>query len=541
MTPSAVPPLKRQFLNYWKAYSGPIVVGTLAIVLIDASELWLPVLLKDTVDAFAAGKPSIDQKNRLILGLSLVVGLQVVGRYVWRVALSRSSMLAGASYRREFADQSFRLTIPKIESRKVGELMSLATSDIENMRFAIGPGLIAIIDAFFYLIALPIAMFLLAPALAWKVILPVTLIPVAVIVLQGRISQQSRKVQESLGKIGSLTQEMIAGIRLVKAFGLNDQVNQKLNRESHSLNRTMVGMLETQSRLNPSMEFFLSTSMVLLFSSPAFSIGTLVAMQRYLQRLLWPLSASAMAVIYFQKAKSSGEDYFRYIDDPDRETGSGPLSAPISIQGAPLIEARNLTFSYPDGTTVLKNLNLKIHEGEWVGMSGAVGSGKSTFLQLLLKFYPVERGMLFINGYDVADQSHDWVRSHFAPVLQDPYLFQGTLLENLQFEQEDQPLSWSMMVSGMRDEEFSHRLNQKIGERGVGLSGGQKQRVAIARAIRKNCPVLLFDDPLSSVDSNTAESVLERMSMEIRKLGKTVLFVSHHESHLRFCDRVVRW
>jgi ATP-binding cassette subfamily B multidrug efflux pump len=541
MTHDSASSLKRQLIRYWRGYSKPIIIGAISIILIDASELWLPLLLRDTIDAFSSGQPSGDQKSLLIQGLFLVVGLQVVGRYVWRVALSRSSMLAGAAYRREFANQSFLLSIPRMESRKVGELMNLATSDVENMRFAIGPGFIAIIDAAFYCLTLPVAMFLLAPDLAWRVILPLLMIPVVVLMLQGRISQQSKIVQQKLGRLGSLTQEMIAGIRLIKSYGVKDQVNRKLNDESHSLNQSMVQMMGTQARLNPSMEFFLSTSMVLLFASGEHSIGTLVAMQRYVQRLLWPLTATAMAVIYFQKAKSSGADFFRFMDESDLETSEKDHTRQPRVADAPIIEARNLRFAFPDGKIVFDGLNLKIQEGEWVGIAGPVGAGKSIFLQLLLKFYPVEKGMLFIRGSDVAEQTHEWVRSHFSPVLQDPYLFQGTLQENLQLGEDDHPLSWSMQVSGMRDEEFSHRMDQRIGERGVGLSGGQKQRVAIARAIRRNSPVLLLDDPLSSVDEQTAGVVLGQLSKEIRKMGRTVVLVSHHESHLEVCDRVVRW
>ncbi len=540
MSESAVPSLKRQLLYYWKGFSKQIILGASAIVLIDASELWLPVLLRDTVDAFSAGIGSAPQKNLLIKGLFLVVTLQVFGRYLWRVALSKSSMLAGAGLRKEFADQSFRISIPKMEEKKVGELMTLATSDIENMRFALGPAFIAVIDAVFYCISLPIAMFMIAPALAWKVILPVLMIPLVVIILQGRIALQSKKVQEQLGRLGTLTQEMISGIRLIKTYGLKEEINQKLKKESHSLNERMVNMIGTQARLNPSMEFFLSASMVVLFATPAFSIGTLVAMQRYLQRLLWPLSASAMAVVYFQKAKSSGDEYYQYVDETDIEAKSDDSKTFETSPETPLIEAKNLEFSYPAGKKIIQNLDLKIFEGEWVGISGPVGSGKSTFLQLLMKFYPVEKGKLFINGQDVTSRSHDWVRSHFAPVMQDPYLFQGTLLENLSTSGEEQPLSWSMKVSGLHEDEFMKRLDQKIGERGVGLSGGQKQRVAIARALHKNAPILLLDDPLSSVDSVTAEHVLNQMSEEIRKLKKTVIFVSHHDAHLKYCDRVVR-
>jgi len=469
----------------------------------------------------------------------VVVFLQVVGRYVWRVALSKSAMLAGADFRKQFAAKSFKISVPKMEQHKVGDLMALATGDVENMRFALGPGMIALIDSIFYLLALPVAMFLIAPALAWKVLLPVLMIPFVVLILQGRIASQSKQVQEQIGKLGTLTQEMIAGIRLIKTNGIESRIKEKLSGQSHDLNEKMVRLTQTQSRLNPGMEFFLSSSLVILFSSTQFSIGTLVAMQRYLQKLLWPLSASAMAVVYFQKARGSGDEFYRFIDETDVEADKASVEHVLDHPEKPLIEARNLDFSYLPGKPVLHHLDLKVYPGEWVGIAGPVGSGKSTFLELLLKFYPVKKGTLFVNGVDLSELTPDQARSYFSTVMQDPYLFQGSLLENLNLGEGLQPLSWTMKVSGMYEDEFQHRLDQKVGERGVGLSGGQKQRVAIARALGKNSPVLLLDDPLSSVDAKTADHVLQQMSHEIRKLKKTVILVSHHPEHLRYCDRVV--
>lgn len=532
-------PIRRQLLFFWRNYKKQIIIGAGAILCIDIAELGLPVLLKTTVDSFSTGL-DIGKRNQLIIGLAIVVALQVGGRYLWRVALSKSAMLAGAEFRKMFARKSFEISMPKMESKKVGDLMTLATSDVENMRFAIGPGVIGLIDSCFYCISLPVAMFWLAPGLAWKVLAPVFCIPFVVFFLQKKISGQSKKVQEQIGRLGTLTQEMISGVRIIKTYGLENKITEKLNNESHLLNDRQVAMTQTQARMGPGMEFFLSSSIVLLFSSPGFSVGTLVAMQRYLQKMLWPLMASSMSVIYFQKAKSSGQEFFSYIDETDVEGQKSLTQSAQLKKEVPVIEAKNLNFAFVPGKPVIRDLSFQIREGEWVGLSGAVGSGKSTLLQLLMKFYPVDRGQLFVNGIDIVDYSPEVARKFFSPVMQDPYLFQGTLLENLNTSDELHPLSWTMKVSGMHEEEFSHRLEQKLGERGAGLSGGQKQRVGIARAIRKHSPVLLFDDPLSSVDIKTAEHVLTQMSEEIRKQHKTVIFVSHHEEHLQFCDRVVK-
>lgn len=531
------------FLSFFfKKYRSQILIGVAAIILVDLAELAMPILLKRIIDSFQDGTTKQLIPSTLT-GVGIIIAIQVGCRYLWRVSLARSAMMAGADFRKDFSRQIFQVPLALYDRKNVGQLMTLATSDIENIRMALGPGLIALIDSIFYCIMIPIAMLSMAPGLTFKMLLPVIGIPLMVIILQKKIAKLSGSVQEQIGKLGTQTQEMVAGVRLAKIYGIESRVEEKLHDQSHELNESQVALSKVQAAFGPSLEIFLSSALVIMFGlGGQYTVGTLVAMQRYLQKLMWPMSAVGMAVIYFQKAKSSAVEFYKFLEEPTPEKINDHASAESFKLSSeqPLIEAKNLTFRYrPDLPPVLNNLSFELNLGEWLGIEGSVASGKSTLLYLLLKFYDVERGQLWVLGKDINDWKPAEVRALFSAVLQDPYLFQGSIRYNLEVGDEVE-MEIALRHAEMQGRVLDQRLDEELGEKGSGLSGGQKQRIAIARALRKNAPIFLLDDPLSSVDIHTSLAVLGNLSRDLKNRKKTVIFVSHHPEHLLHCDRVVR-
>jgi ATP-binding cassette subfamily B multidrug efflux pump len=520
---------------FFHRYRKAILTGMAAIIVIDAAELALPLLLKSLIDSVSGGITR-DFMQSILLYLCIIIFCQVLCRYLWRVSLAGGAMKAAGDIRELFSKQIFEVSFSFFEKRKVGDLMTLATSDVENMRIAMGPGLISIIDSIFYCSTIPIAMFYLSPTLTVKMLIPILGIPVAVILLQKKISVFSSDVQERIGKLGTQTQETVAGVKLAKIYGAESILEHRLNVHSQALNKTQVKLARAQAGFGPVLEFFLSVSLVTLFGLGAnVSIGTLVALQRYLQKLMWPMSAVGLAVVYFQKAKASGSEMYRFLEEENVEQiDENAESFVFELNpDVPLIQAKNLNFR------VIQNLSFEVYRGEWLGIEGRVASGKSTLFSLLLKFYEIDRGQLFVNGRDLKDWKPNEVRQFFASVLQDPYLFQGSIRSNLDVG-DDVDLYEAMETAHVRGVIVDQRFDDKLGEKGTGLSGGQKQRIAIARALRKRAPILLLDDPLSSVDLGTAQKVLGGLVKSLKSRKKTVLFVSHHPEHLEFCDRVIR-
>lgn len=545
---SSKAPLRALLKQFFTKFKGPILVGIGSVIAVDSADLILPILLKRIVDSFA------DHTTKEILpgvffGMLGIIIVQVLCRYLWRISIIRSSMKTGADLRRIFSSQLFQVPLGFYDRRKVGELMTLATSDIENMRMALGPGMIGLVDSLFYCITIPIAIYLVLPDHSLYFILPALCIPFVMIFLQRKISDISKKVQTEIAEISTQTQEVVAGARVARIFGVDPQLEERLRIQSKKLNVQQINLASAQALLGPSLEFFISICLVLLFSMGLnFSIGTLVALQRYLQRLMIPLASAGMSVVHFQRAKSSGVQFYKILEEELSDlmnedatvTGDSLILANEHLN-KPLIEIKNLTFTYPLGSQdrpVINNLSFVLNRGEWLGIEGSVASGKSTLLGLLLKFYPVSRGQIFILGKDIQDWDSIQLRKLFSPVLQDPYLFQGSIQYNLAV---GTALSESdaLEVAGIKVA-LDSRLGEELGERGSGLSGGQKQRIAIARSFRKPASVYLFDDPLSSVDLVTSTRVLKSITKELREKNKTVIFASHHPEHLKYCDRVIR-
>lgn len=526
-------PLGRLLGFFFRKYWASILAGCVTIMIIDVGELILPMILKSLVEAVEAGNPIAPLKQALgwIAG---IVFCQVIGRYVWRVTLARSAMSAGADFRSLFSRQIFEVAFGSIERRKVGELMTLATSDVENMRMALGPGIISLTDALFYCITVPIAMVWIAPVRVLWILLPLLLIPVLVIVFHRRIFDQSARVQSLNGELGTLTQEMVAGVRPLKQAGSGPTLSDRIGRKSRELNRRQVGLQALQSSMGPTLEFLLSTSLVLLFaSSPGVPIGVLVALQRLVQKLMWPMTAVGMAVIYFQKARASGKDFYRFLEEIRAESLEGSVGHPDGVRwDGPMLECRSLNHG------PIRELSFTIHEGEWIGLKGPVASGKSTLLGLILRFQDPPRGTLFFRGVDVLDWDPPALRKELGSVLQEPYLFQGTIRSNLQTG-EELPLLDAISLAGLSGPGVGDRIDEELGEKGMSLSGGQKQRVAIARVLRKPASLFLLDDPLSSVDEVTSRQVLMGLRRVWKDGRKTVLYVSHRPEHLGFCDRWV--
>lgn len=526
-------PLRRLLGFFFRKYWASILAGCLTIMIIDVGELILPMIMKSLVEAVEKGDPSGSLQQALFWTAGIVV-CQVLGRYVWRVTLARSAMSAGADFRSLFSRQIFEVAFGSIERRKVGELMTLATSDVENMRMALGPGIISLTDALFYCVTVPIAMVWIAPARVLWILLPLLLIPVLVIVFHRRIFDQSARVQSLNGELGTLTQEMVAGVRPLKQAGSGPALSERIGRKSHELNRRQVGLQALQSSMGPTLEFLLSTSLVLLFaSSPGVPIGVLVALQRLVQKLMWPMTAIGMAVVYFQKARASGKDFYRFLEELRVESLEGTPEEPQNVsQGSPLLECRSLSLGPID------RLSFSVHEGEWLGLKGPVASGKSTLLGLILRFQDPPRGTLFYRGVDVLDWDPPALRKELGSVLQEPYLFQGSIRSNLDTGDE-LPIEQALQVSGLDSQGILHRVDDELGEKGMSLSGGQKQRVAIARVLRKPASLFLLDDPLSSVDELTSRQVLLELRRVWKAGKKTVIYVSHRPEHLGFCDRLV--
>lgn len=545
----------------WK-YRRWIGIGLASLILVDFLEIFPPLLLKRAVDAVQDRQPSqeLHRIAAVYLGIAVIQGFC---RYAWRMYLIRSSLFAGRDIRRGFTRHVFGLSTSFFDRRRIGDLMSLSTSDVEAVRIAVGSGLLVFADAMFYFATIPVAMYWLSPKLTLLALLPLPVIPWIVMRNEREIHLRYEKVQESFSRLSAMTQEALNGVRVVKAFAREDAQSRRFREAGEEYLQLNLRLARVQTAFGPTLDFTMSLGLVLLLfvggrdliqgDSGWVTLGTFVAFQRYIQKMVWPMAAVGMAINFYQRAVTSAARLEQVqalsSDVADVPCPKLPRLDPRTGKTAGRIEFRGLSFRFPgEEREVLRGITLTIEPGERVAFLGTVGAGKSALLSLLVRLYPVSRGMLLIDGVDVNDWPLEELRRQVGYVSQDVFLFSETVVENVAYGLHDwregtsafstSRIEQATELAAIHDEvlQLSGAYSTRLGERGVNLSGGQKQRLTIARALAKEPPILVLDDALSSVDVQTEERILR--SLRERPGRNTELIAAHRISTIRDADRI---
>jgi len=534
----------------WK-YRRPVAIGLLTLVIVDILEVLPPILLKESVDVVVERQP-LRQLGWIAGAYLLIALLQGFCRYGWRMYLIRSSLFAGRDLRERFSRHLFSLSPSFFDRRRLGDLMSLATNDVEAVRMALGPGLLVAADALFYFVTVPIAMLWLSPKLTLLAFLPLPVIPWLVARNERLIHERFEKVQESFGRLSALAQETLTGVRVIKAFAAEPGQLDRFRRAGEEYMALNMSFARVQSAFGPTLDFTMSLGLVVLLYVGGHQVmggmetlGTFVAFQRYIQKMVWPMAAVGMAISYYQRGVASSKRLTEVLEEksdiPDApESSSAP--GPRAIRGE--IEFRNLSFRYSsDAPWVLKDFSLVVPARSRVALVGSVGSGKSTLLSLIPRLYPVGGGMILMDGCDLREYALADLRRSVGFVGQDLFLFSETVEQNLGWGMEDAiprdvalELTRSVALDG-EIERLPQGFSTMLGERGVNLSGGQRQRMTIARALAKRPSVLILDDALSAVDTRT-ESVLLG-ELRAREHRCTELVAAHRISSIQDADWIV--
>jgi ATP-binding cassette subfamily B protein len=546
-------------LEHAAPYRKMIVWGLVVLFAVDLLELVPPLILKAAVDQ-SLGGGTLREMFHLALAYLVVMALQGFGRYGWRILLIRSSMLAGRDLRERFAKHLQKLEASFYDKNRIGDLMSHSTQDTEAVRMALGPGLLTFADAIFYFLTVPVAMFLLSPKLTLLSLIPLPLIPLIVSRNEKLIHKRFGPVQNALGNISSQAQEGIQAVRVIKAFGRLDEATSRMRTQGEDYRLRALSLSRVQSAFGPSLDFFMSLGLVILLyfgggwvMDETLSLGTFVAFQRYIQKLVWPMTALGLSVTHYQRGIASSDRLKAILAiEPDVTEPKDPASLPPSF--APTgwrtpgrLEWKQLSFSYP-GTKkqVLHDFTLTLEPGMKLGVLGRIGSGKTTLLALLPRVYPIEDGKVFLDSIDLNRWPLKELRRQIGLVSQEVFLFSDTVLENVTLGLEREMMdhrqirfdhSTKLALIQKEIESLSFGRETLLGERGVNLSGGQKQRMTLARALAKDPSILLLDDALSSVDIQTEEQILEELRRdELQTRKRTRIFCAHRISTLRDSD-----
>jgi ATP-binding cassette subfamily B multidrug efflux pump len=542
----------RYFLRkYWRYYA----VGIAALVIVDALEAIPPLLLKSAVDALT--EPTAGLRRLLLELVALYLAISVVQggmRYLWRRYIVRTSMMASHDMRVELFGHLTELPPSFFQKRRVGDLVSLSTNDIEAVRFALGPGALTIFDACFYFLIIPPIMFWISPKLTLIAFVPLLVVPFFVRKMEAQIQARFRVVQDRFSHLAASCQEALAGVRIVKGSALESFKEREVERLGQSYVEANMQAAVTQATLSTGLETILSVATTLLFLvggsyviGEKISLGVFVAFQRYVQKLQWPMEAFGLAANIFQRSVASQGRVDEVLNEAPPSAPARGATLPAHV---PSIEINNLTFTYPGSPSpALREVSLKIPPGNRVGIAGGIGSGKSTLLQCLARSVTAPAGSVRFDGIDIARISLPETRHRIAFVPQESFLFSRTVEENILYgsaylELADIPLRRerareAARLASVDDDALRLPLGYEtmLGERGTNVSGGQRQRLTIARAIARKPQVLLLDDCMSAIDAETEAKLVEGVLQASE--GITLVIASHRISSFRRLDWLV--
>jgi ATP-binding cassette subfamily B protein len=535
----------RLFSSRLRRYRAWVAGVVASIVVVDLIGLLPPWVLGDAVNYLGHG--GAEPRTLAIFALA-VVGVEVARacmRFTWRRIAWDFSRRVELDLRNEFFAKSVKLPPAFFDRTTIGDLMSRATSDIDQVRTFFGMGLLTLFDTLtIILTTLPILIWL-NPALTLWTTLPLPLLALLCWRIFIETHRRSLAVQEQYGDLTARVIENLNGIRVVKAYATEEVENERFEELSEVQVSLSLRLARVQAVFFPVFTVVLETGTLLVLWLGGsgvvrgdLTVGDFVRYVWYLGWLTGPMVGLGWTLSLYQRGIASMERLNEILDRPDPE--DSPAGAPAA---AGAIEFRDLTFRYDDALPpALEHVSFSVPAGSKVAVVGRTGSGKTTLVQLLPRLYEPPRGAVFLAGRDVRDIPAAELRRLVAFVPQDGFLFSDTVAENVGFAHERLDMAAVEAASRAACFEeavrgFPEGYSQIVGERGVTLSGGQKQRACLARALAAGAPILVLDDAFSSVDAETEERVVANLRHEGK--GKTVFVISHRLSSVCDADLIV--
>lgn len=544
-----MPASLKHLQSFLKAKAPKYALGIVFLLAVDALDLVIPQIMKAVTNALInqnIADFAILRWALLILGCGL---LSTLCSYGWRAMIVWSAADLECWLRDKFFRHLVKMPQTFYQEHKTGDLMAHATNDLNTIRQAFSGGIIMSVDALFITISTVVVM---ASTINLKMTL-IALIPLPIIAfivfLMGKsLFSKFRLVQEGFSLMSDKAQESFAGIQVIKSFAQEEENLKAFNERNQENLKRGIDLIKVHTLMNNLVNLVGSLALMLgiimggkMVTEDVITLGDLVAFISYLELLLWPMRAFGMFANMMQRGAASIERVNALLDSPntlhDPEDPVSPPSHDLTI--------RNLSFTYPldsDRQEVLKDLDIHLPAGKSLGIIGHTASGKTSLVDLLTRLYNIPRGRISIGGVDINDISVKKNREIIGSVPQDVFLFSTKIQDNISFV--DRQADVDKVVDAAKiahiHEEilgFPEQYETQLGERGVNLSGGQKQRTAIARLLYQNPPILIFDDSLSAVDTQTEAQILH--SLAERYQDHSLIIISQRVSTLEGLDHII--
>ena len=545
--------------RYYLRYALPLLLGLVSLVAVDWFQLEIPKLYRMVINGMNTGAVESNGGTvpfdmdflleKICLPLCLVIAVVVTGRFLWRVCIFGSAIRMETDLRGRMFDRSRGLSCSFYQTNKVGNLMSLYTSDLETVQDCFGSGVLMMFDACFQGGLAVSRMWGMNRMLTLLSLIPVAFLLAGGVVLGKYLQKKWDRRQQAYADLSDFVQENFSGIAVIKAFvkeSLELMAFRKLNRENEETN---IDYTRLSVLLRILVTLFVESVICVILGyggylvwAGTFNAGQLMEFIGYFTAVVWPAMAVSELIEMHSRGKASLARIGKLLDtEPDVKDAPDVAPIPEPVRGE--ITFSHLTFRYPGGEhDVLHDITLTIRAGERVGLVGKTGSGKTTLVDLLLRTYNVPDGTVFLDGHDVNRIPIRQVRASAAYVPQDNFLFSDTIANNIAFGV-DQPKRSDVEAAAVLADvdgnirEFRDGYDTVLGEWGVTVSGGQRQRISIARALMKDAPVLILDDSVSAVDTDTERVILGNLRRT--REGKTTVLIAHRISTIEQMDRIL--
>lgn len=544
---------KFSLLPYLIQYKWHYLAGIFILMLVDLANLYVPQFTGELIDGLAMGAVGLDGVPPLLGKIFAAGAVMMLGRFGWRYCIFGAARGIEYRLRNDMFGHLETLSARYFNSHKTGDLMAHFTNDLQALRMAVGPAVVTAFDAIVMTIMVLFKMvFYVDLRLTLLAFVPLILVAVGCYYYGIEAKKRQTRRQRAFSELSDKVQESLAGVRVLKAFVQEEEDFKSFEEASKNSMKKNLSVVKLRAVFGPALDLVTGISLLitLLFGgrmvlAGEVSIGKFVAFNSYIGMLVWPMIACGDCINSFSQAAAAFQRiaciFKEEPDIVDKSEGED-----VHIKGD--ITLKDLTFTYPDGENpVLKHVNLHVKAGEMLGVLGRTGSGKSSLADLLLRVYDCEEGALLVDGRPITEYPLAVLHRDMAYVPQESFLFSDTLEENIAFGLEERISEHPELHKSIQEAaraacihdnimEFPDKYQTLVGERGVTLSGGQKQRSSIARALLMDASVLILDDSLSAVDTDTEEKILENLLRQ--REGKTTIVVAHRISTLQKADHI---
>ncbi|HEY5687575.1 MAG TPA: ABC transporter ATP-binding protein [Yeosuana sp.] len=545
-----------QHINkYFLKYKWHLLIGVIITIVARIFLLFTPRYVKEIFTVVETYKKGLESGNsslqaELALIIFYIIGAAIIAgvlSFFMRQTIINVSRYIEYDLKNEIYAHYQKLSLNFYKKNRTGDLMNRISEDVGKVRMYVGPAIMYSINTITLFIIAILYMYNEAPVLTLYTIIPLPILSVAIYKLSKEIHKRTTIVQQYLSKLSAFTQEVFSGISVIKAYGIEPQTSANFDELSTTSKQNQLNLVKVEALFFPMMILLIGVSnLVVIYigglqymDGEIESLGTIAEFIIYVNMLTWPVATVGWVTSIVQQAEASQKRINEFLKIEPEIINT--VEEHTTINGD--ITFENVAFTYDDtNINALKDISFSIKHGQTLAILGKTGAGKSTILDLIGRLYDIDKGSIKVNNIEVSKHNLTDLRNSIGYVPQDAFLFSDTIKNNIKFGKEeatDEEVIKAAKLAHVHKNiiKFNHGYETILGERGITLSGGQKQRISIARALIKDPEILLFDDCLSAVDTETEEKILKNLNQVTK--GKTTIIVGHRVSSAKNADKII--